>query len=207
MPTEISLREIEQSAFREVQQDGLLEILVSLILFLASGSVMGQAWLLIAIGVVVVFQATILEGLRRRITYPRIGYAKLAEDPPGETFKGMFIFVAAAIATIAAGLFLFGELFNIELWIRWLPAFAGLMMAGAFLFLHRKSGRSPHLLLAILAPAGGLAFSLLRIGSRYENVGLFCLYLGGVLLIMGLAQLTWFLLTHPRAELEADHAD
>ena len=75
MDEKVNLEEIEKKSYRNLNEDGLQEIAIGLVLTLYSG-----LWSTGIIGVIVVFQLVILpkffELVRKRYTYPRIGYVK-----------------------------------------------------------------------------------------------------------------------------------
>ena len=78
MTTNINWKEIERKAYRDAQQDGLMEILSGLGMIFIAGMVSGTLSTAFA-PLIVLFFKPALEALRRRFTYPRIGYVKLPE--------------------------------------------------------------------------------------------------------------------------------
>ena len=78
MTEKIDLKEMKQQANRLLSQDGLMELLMGAILFVSSSSFSGTPIFTPFLGLYVLFLNRILEGFRKRFTYPRIGYIKLS---------------------------------------------------------------------------------------------------------------------------------
>ncbi|NOQ34218.1 MAG: hypothetical protein GQ567_08530, partial [Methanosarcinales archaeon] len=71
MTQEINLKELEKKAYRDSQQDGLMEVMMGLILMTFGGFFYSTVFVFYIL--LIVFSGKIVEFVRRRYTYPRIG--------------------------------------------------------------------------------------------------------------------------------------
>jgi hypothetical protein len=137
----------------------------------------------------------ILEGIRRRFTYPRIGYAKLVDEKPSKILRSMALFTIPVIAAMALTLFLFGERSDGAqwgLWRQWSPTLAGVLLSGGFIFQATVTGAKRYHVFVLLAIGLGIAFSL-GFPQAYTGVKLYLITAGGLLLLYGVAAFVTFL--------------
>ena len=80
MIDKIDLKVMQQQANKLLTQDGLIEFLMGAILFVGSVSFSGTVAFTPFLSLYVIYMNRILEGFRKRFTYPRIGYVKLPDD-------------------------------------------------------------------------------------------------------------------------------
>ena len=198
MDEKIDLRDIEQRAWRVYMEDGLVEIMIGVVLFLASGAFHTSSTVVFLV-FWPIFGQNIIEAIRKRYTYPRIGYVKLQSDDPKKTARGMFLYMVAVIAIMAVVLYL---LFGSGTWApyllyQWLPTFVGAMLVGAMTYTKSKSGDARYYAYALVAIAIGVAFSLHRFEPVKMGVTLYLLLLSGIMIVTGLARFVVFLRNHP----------
>jgi hypothetical protein len=105
MSANSNLAFLEKKVFKDSLQDGITEILAS-ILFILFAITYGKDFFVISsvLGIFVI--ASGVKALKKRFTYPRTGYMELDEDKPKIHFKKMAIFIlmVAGLAAISIGL-------------------------------------------------------------------------------------------------------
>lgn len=190
----VNLKKVERSARRAFQQDGLTEALLGIFLAATAGWIHDDGlfipWLLL-----IFFLTPVLEGIRRRFTYPRIGYAKLIEERPSSILRGIALYTIFVLAATAITLSFFGDLSDGSLWglwRKWAPTLAGVLLAGGFIYLASLSGAKRYHVMALSAVGLGIAFSL-AFPQTYTGVKIYLLTVGGVLFLYGVTTFVIFL--------------
>ncbi|MFQ6123448.1 MAG: hypothetical protein ACE5R6_02440 [Candidatus Heimdallarchaeota archaeon] len=187
---------IERRVFRDTQQDGLMELLSGLGMVYIAGMVTGKLSP-VFIALIVLFFTPALGALRRRFTYPRIGYVKLPEVQSNLVWRGIFLVMLGLLIIITIALTLIGEMRNVERWLNWIPAFLGIVYVGMFLKLAVKSKNTRYYGYSIFSVINGFSFSLLTFESWRTGIEMYFLSMGGVLMITGFALFLRFLRTNP----------
>jgi len=205
MKQEINLKEIEQKAYRGSNQDGLMEIMIG-ILLIGLGATFGSGFYVFAILVPIFLFPRFMEGIRKRYTYPRIGYAKLPTDDPKKTAKGMFVYFVAVLAVFVFCLLLFGDVKNPALHKKWSPALMGVLLVGGFLYAHGKSGNIRYIVFAVLAVVSGLLFSIMNFES-YDGLIINFFVMGGIFVVTGFTLFILFLYKYPKLVKEVSYDD
>ena len=191
--------DFEKQAFRTLHQDGLLEILAGLTFFICSAFVANVS-LIFLIFIPVFTFAPARKWLQQRFIYPRIGYARLAEDGsareewrvPTLALVAFFLYLAALVG--------FGVSRDATYWRQWAPALAGALCCAGFLHLAGRSGLARHYFYIGASLLGGVAFSLMSFGHPYANVQFFLLALSVLMLVSGGLILRRFLRSHRPSE-------
>ena len=199
MSQRLDLQRIERNAYRDSVRDGLMEIVLGLfLLLLAPGLLSSRAYLVMPLVLFTVFFAPrLIDRLRRRLTYPRIGYVELLPEDPRRLGLGMLAFFLAGIAVVIVALLVTGTLADARSWYRWAPLLFAVASSGGFLSVAFRSAYIRYYLFTGLSLASGLAFSLMHFPGRLEGLGLQLLTLGAVLLLWGAAVLVRFLRSNP----------
>lgn len=196
MTTKIDLRKIEQETRFALHQDGLDEILVGLSL-----GIMAVFFLDFRLSTALVagcaIQILLKPICRRRITYPRVGYAKLRETKDKVTGRTI---LAVAVVLVLVGLVLF---FVSQL--RWLlPLYLGVVLAGLTLAQVGRTAHSYDYVVTSLFFVGGLV-GLMLIRFSYD-AGLATAMQGwilaAILVPIGIVKLVRFLTKYPRPTTE-----
>jgi len=188
--------EIERKVFRDTQQDGLMELLSGVGMVYLAGMVAGKLSP-VFVALIVLFFTPALEALRRRYIYPRIGYVKLPLVESKGVWKGIFLAMLGLLVVLTIFLSLIGEVGNFEHWLKWIPAFLGIVYVGMFLGLAAKSKNVRYYGYALFSVIGGFSFSLLTFESWRTGIALYFLSMGAVLIITGFVLFFWFLRTNP----------
>jgi len=202
MDEKVNLGEIEKKSYRHLNEDGLQEIAISLVLILYSG-----LWSTGIIGVVVLFQIAILpklfELVRKKYTYPRIGYVKHFEET-NETGKSIIGYIVASMLIIGILIIIgYGKITG-DLIYQWVPSFIGLTMLGAMLYVNGKSGDNIYLGYAAYSILSGIGFSLIRFQPVRASIQYYLLFIGFSMLIAGLVRFTLFGKKYPVIEVTVD---
>ena len=193
---DIDLKEMERRAYRAMQRDGITEMLVGLVLL-----VVGGTWGTGATGIlpvfIILYMNKVLEYIKERVTYPRIGYAKLPEEDSVETGKGIFLFMASVMIVLGIGIVLFYGGLTSHLIYQWLPTFFGLMMLGAFTYMRGKTGDPIYLAYIAYSVLTGVVFSLYNFSDWKAGFTLYLVLLGATFMVVGAVRLALFVRRYP----------
>lgn len=196
---EVDLKEMEQKAYRESMQDGLTEIFLG-ILLVGIGTLYTVKVSIVFIFLFMLFAPRILERLKRKYTYPRIGYAKLHGDPPKKTAGGIFSYMLLVIAVMVVALFIiFGDI-SADLWYRWTPTFMGAMLTGAFIYVAGKSADPRYYGIAVFGLVTGVVLSVYTFESMWTGLIVYLLFMGSCFTGLGLVRFVYFLCEYPVQE-------
>lgn len=219
MSSDLDLKEIERRVEQSVFQDGLMEIMMGGFLLVFGASLATRAILIPFISLLVIFLSLLviylgnplLERLKKRYIYPRIGYVKLRPEKEADP-KGIAVAaILFVVILLGSGLFslAMGEERGWAFWFSYfLPASAGFMLAIGPFWLGETYGVRRGYVFAALFLLSGIAIPVLGIASGYEAVGLECLLVGVVSLISGVTMFTRFLRRYPvPAEGSSDVSD
>ena len=201
MSQTINLKELERKAFRDSQQDGLMEIMMGIILLTFGGFFYSTIFVFYIL--LILFSGKIVEFFRNRYTYPRIGFVKLHQEKPKDALKGVFLFEFAVITIIFVLISFFGDVTNSSQWVKWSPLFFGMILVGPFAHAASKSGSVRYSGYAILSVTLGVFFSLIEFGSGCTGLILYLVFIGGFLFLCGLVILIRFLREYPLPAIEA----
>jgi len=202
MAQETDLKNIEQKTFRESQQDGLMELVMGVCMLAISTRLFSRLLIFMLVLPVFLF-GPLLALMRRRFTHPRIGYVKLIPDKPKSVITGILLVTLVVIAVMAVVFFFFGNVGDINLWLRWCPFWGGTVLAGMFSSLASKSGAVRYYIFAGWSFLSGIALSLIDFRVIETGTLLYFAVMGGLLVPFGLVQFIIFLHKHPKAAKEA----
>ena len=200
MTQEIDLKELEKKAYRDSQQDGLMEVMMGLILITFGGFFYSPIFAFYIL--LIVFSGKIVEFVRRRHTYPRIGFVKFREENPKDALTGVLLFEFAVIVIIFTLISISGDVADYSRWVNWAPLFFGMILVGPFAHAASRSGSVRYYGYAILSVILGLFFSLIEFGSGFTGLILYLVLIGGFLVLGGLVIFIRFLRKYPLPEKE-----
>lgn len=205
MKQESTLKVIEQKTFRESQQDGLLELVMGLCMVLMSSRLLSPALVgMLALPAVLFWP--VLEAMRRRFTYPRVGYVKLIPDKPKDVIRGIFLVTLVVLVVLGVALWTTGKIRDFDLWMRWCPFWGGTVLAGMFSSFASKSGSARYTLFALWSFASGFVLSVLKFEEVETGTLLYFAVMGLVLIPFGMARFVSFLHKYPKP-VEGTHND
>jgi hypothetical protein len=196
-----NLTDIEKETRMALHKDGLDEILVGFSLAIMAVFFLDFR-LSIALVAGCVIQILIKPECRRRITYPRLGYAKLNEARDQFTGSGK---LAIAVGIVAIGL----GLFSVST-LRWLlPPYLGIVLAGiTFVQVRRNAHAYDYFVVGVFLASGLLGLLLISLGC---NPGLATAVQGwalaGLMIPVGAIRLGLFLRKYPASAEEKDFDD
>jgi hypothetical protein len=199
-----NLTKLEQEAYRDTMNDGLVEIFMGMIFLIMSNLYQNT----MPIGVIVVFIIFIfpymIERIRERWTYPRIGYIKVKPDEDFDLIP--FLVFLASILTMAGLIIpLFPQGYDdTDNLYRVMPFLFGMVMFGPGLYLVDKTGQDRYLLLGLGPTLSGLAITVQSVinepWSPFRGMQIFSILWGILFLLIGAILFIIFLRQHPLIE-------
>jgi hypothetical protein len=198
MSSSPNTHQIEQRVRTATYRDGLTELFAAAVLLvMALFWISTPAFVGIAAAFIVLYGWKLVEKVKQRITYPRLGYFQEQSEEPGETARGILVFCGVALALVMALIAVSGGITDAAEWRRAAPLLSGLTLAGAFWYLGDRSGLIRHRVVAMYSVATGFVIWLFTSGADYE--GMVWHLLGMVLVLGGLGtwELIHFIRTHP----------
>ena len=194
----------EQLNYRELMRDGLSEILTGIILLMMPGLFLEPIIVPFFVVFFVLFMPQIVERLKKRYTYPRIGYMKPREDEsttstssPRFSLGLAVVVLLIFITVIAIGYSLWQGLVDRYFIWQWLPTVFGFIMWGPSLYLRDRTGQNIYLVFGGLAAVTGILVSL----NPYTGAeGAILFYMGGWgvgLILLGFIKLVRFTRQYP----------
>ena len=196
----INLKEIEQKGYRTDYIDGFTFIFLGIILMITAGIINLSLALLGLVAFSFIPCFLISEELKRRYTYPRLGYFKVKTDKPSKLLLGMILFTCGLIIFSLVIILLFegGKIENIDeaLW-KYLPIIFGLIMFGPSLDIADKTGQLRYYGIGLFSTLLGLLFVLLDFPNPKGGITFYLLILGILSIIMGIITFRRFVQKYP----------
>ena len=182
-------------------RDGLLELFAAGVLgSLAVSWLVGPGSAGILAAMWVLYGWKLVDRIRERIIYPRIGYYKERADDSKDSTRGMLAFIAGSFALMALVVIVTGGATDAAEWRRAAPLVSGVTIAAGFRYAAVRSKMARHNAIAAWsAVSGGLAWWV-GTGESYSYVGWHLLGVAIPLAIVGAWTLTNFLQHHPVAD-------
>lgn len=202
MEKQVDIKKIEQKAFSQSQQDGLMEFVMGICLLAMSTRLLSRV-LIGMFPIAMLLFKPVLTTMRKRFTYPRTGYVKLIEDKPKDAIAGIALITLIVVAVLAVAFILFADVRNFGLWLKWVPLWAGLILAVMFVSLAAKSPTTRYYIFALYSLVTGFALSLPHFAKVETGTLLYFLAMGAFLTPFGLVLFLSFLQKHPEHAKEA----
>jgi hypothetical protein len=207
MSDNANILELEQETHRYSMQDGLAEIFLGLCLIIIAGtieaddsSLYGIFLDLIIYGIfflLIAFRTPILEKLRRKVTYPRIGYVKVRQDEPSGLLMVVFVFVMMVFFAILLASFISPSDTSYDTACKYLPVSLGVMMILYSFALVEKTGDCWYFAFGLLTVTTGLIFALLEFEPPRAGPVLYLLGWGVVITLVSLTTFIRFIRKYP----------
>jgi hypothetical protein len=204
MEQQIDVKEIEQKTFRQSQQDGLMEFVMGICMLAMSTRLFSRV-LIGMFPIAIILFSPILNAMRKHFTYPRTGYVKLIEDKPKEAIAGIALVTLIVIAVLAVAFILFANVRDFGLWMKWVPLWAGVVIAIMFVSLAAKSATTRYYIFALYSVVVGFGLSILRFEVVETGTLLYFLAMGAFLIPSGLILFIRFLRKYPQPVKEAQN--
>ena len=208
MNDKINLKDLEQKTHREFLIDGVTEILLGLILLFIPIFFLNPIFIVFTPFLLFV-SPQVLDFIRQRTTYPRIGRVEFKEEGTSDTTSVkkslleflIFLMVVFSL-TIVCMLIFEGKILDISSWYSWVPFVFGLIMFGPSLYLVEKTGLRYYYIFGIFSSLLGLRISLLEFPGKFDGMYMYFFILGVLAIIIGLFRYFWFIRNYPRINLE-----
>ena len=200
MNEEQKLKSVERGSFLELMQDGFTEILAGMIFLVFPAFFLEPGFLFIFVILYIIFMPQVVEAIRRKYTYPRIGYVKLREGAPPKLALEIPVAVLIIFVTIIAVLYIASMGVIDRLFImKWMPAVFGFIMWGPSLYLKDKTGQNKYYLPGALMSLTGVAISLADFLPAELGTSIFMNGWGLAFTILGLVRFLLFIRKYPVA--------
>ena len=186
-------------------QDGLAEIFVGLGLIIIAWIIESRdisSYGFLASPVIfllmIVFRPPILEKVRRKVTYPRIGYVKVHQDEPSPPVMVVLFFAITIVAVAPLALMVIpsDQFFYDTLWTLSLVSTGMMMIAASFSFVERTGDRR-YFAFGLLGMTTGLIFALLEFEPPMAGPVLYVLGWGVVITLVSLTTFIRFIRKYP----------
>lgn len=191
------LTELKRKTFLATIQDGLDELLGGIFILIVAGMYLDLLFYIVLL-LVIGLRNRILEGMRKKYTYKRIGRVQLRQGTFDQWQKALLILIAASVGALAACFILFSYV-RPELipWMRWFPTIFGLVFIGPSCYIAFKTGCPRYYLFGIGATVIGVLFSLVEFTPILHGWFLYLLSIGGIMVIVGCINFIRFLRKYP----------
>lgn len=196
MPNEFTLNRLHRTAYRHTLQDGLAEVAMGLFLVLY-GLLFNTPTIAVFPLLIVLF--VLVPGVRmlqKRFTHPRIGCVEPVSEKGVHLVFGMLVYTLAVFAVLVLQLILTGE-FTAAVFYRWIPALAGVLVAGGMHYASARSGLARFRFYLVVSIAGGIALSLVALPGRLEGLRAYLFGMGMLVVIGGVITFARFLKCNP----------
>jgi hypothetical protein len=196
MNEKIDLEDIERKMYREANSDGIMELLLGIILLFQAGA-SGKSYFTVFLAFIPIYGNRVIEALKRKFTYPRIGYVefKREEASIGWGILGYGLAVIAVVSIVAT-VFYGGNMEKVDIY-RWVPLAIGAIFLGGMIYLHSKSGDPVVYLYSFVTLVAGGVFTFYGFESSMRIIQLYLLSLAGFFLIAGIIRLLTFKRRNP----------
>jgi hypothetical protein len=195
----LDIGEIHRRARTAGYADGLLEIFAALVL----GALAFFWWVDpgivgVVAAVVAIFGWRVVERVKARVTYPRIGYHRERNPEAGDTaVRGMLLFIGGAFVLMALVVLLSGGISDVSEWRRAAPLVSGVSLAGGFWYAAEQSGLLRFRFIAAWSVVSAVLLWWYGTGESYSGVFWHLLGLALPLAAVGVWSLIGFLRSHP----------
>jgi hypothetical protein len=201
MAEDFDLEGIDRRARTAGYADGLLEIFAAAVLFtIASGWLVNPGLVGILAALVVLYGWRVVEKVKVKVTYPRLGYYRERSEEPRTTALGILAVMAGALVVTVVLVALGGGLAEAAAWRRAAPMLSGITLAGAFWYTAGRSGLLRYRAMAALSVLWGVALWLLGSGHSYAGVVWHLMVLAAPLALTGVWSLLRFRRSYPGRE-------
>jgi len=197
MSDKINLKEMEQNAYKRLNEDGLMELLMGAILFVVSSTFGGTSAFSSFLALYIIFIKQIVEGFKKRYTYPRIGYLKLPEEDGKQIGIGILTYMGGVLLALVVLIYLLYGRFSGDLLNKWIPFLIGLIFFGGLQYHYSKSGDKLVLVYTVIAVGGGLVFSLMNFPEKLTGAQLYALFMSAIFIVAGVLRFRKFRNDHP----------
>lgn len=178
--------------------DGLVEISAAVVLLaVALGWLAHPSFVGIVAAFIVLYGWKLVDRVRARVTYPRIGYHRERRDEPKATARGVLLFIGGALLLMVLVILIAGGLTDASEWRRAAPLMSGVSLAGGFSYAGTQSGLPRYRMIAGLSVVSGALLWWFGSGESYAGVIWHLVGLAVPLAVIGVWSLVRFVHAHP----------
>ena len=194
MNANLDTKTVARNAVKDSLQDGLMELGLGAYLLLTGIAIQADMSSLFIL--LIIFFPPLLKRAKERFTYPRIGYVKFTEADRSAGRKVLAALVAAVFA-IALAVFLSSTDERTQALYKWVPLLPALLFQAVLIPTGRRSGLIRFYEMAALALAVGLVIPFVDLPRKLDNIALYFMVMGPILLLWGTVIFANFLRTYP----------
>lgn len=194
------IMEIQHQVYRTDYIDGFSSIFLGIILFITAVIINIGLVFMVLFFFVFILSFPVSELLRKRFTYPRLGYFKVKSDSPRKILPSIVVFITVLIICSLIVILLFeGMSFTSidDVFWTYLPIFFGLTMFGLSLDITDKTGQKKYLGLGVSSILVGFFIVLLHFPKPKDGITLYLLLLGILLIVLGFVTFYRFIKHYP----------
>lgn len=198
---------IRRSSHQNTLKDGLIFISMGFVLFTV-GMMMINTIFFCLMPLAILFNPTILQNLKQKYTYPRIGFVQPQKEPIQMILIVFNLGIACIFILIIVLMLFFGNTGNTieyEIWWNLLTIGISIVLGVQSTDFGRKTGNFLYFLIAVLFVVTGFIFSLLDIVPFEHKFSIYSVLWGCALIGGGLFTFYRFLNTHPVIENEVNY--
>lgn len=194
----IDIGSIDRKARTAGYGDGLLEIFAAVVLGVIALSWLGDpAFVGILAALIAIYGWKVMERVRERLIYPRIGYYRERSDDAKQVSRGMLLFIGGAILVMVLTVLISGGITDASEWRRAAPLLSGIALSGGFMYTATRSGLWRYRIISLWSIVSGILLWWMGTGESYILVAAHLLGLALPLAAIGVWTLTRFLRSHP----------
>lgn len=188
---------LERRARTAGYADGLLELFAATVLgLLAIAWLTEPAMVGLVAALATIYGWRVVERVKQRVTYPRIGYHRERSDHADATGRRMLLFIVGAFVAMALVVLVTGDPADAAAWRRAAPLVSGITIAAGFWSAATLSERVRFRAVAAWSVVSAVALWLVGTGADYRSVAWHLLSLAVPLAVVGTVTLVRFLRGH-----------
>ena len=192
-----NLTELKRKTFLATIQDGLDELLAGIFILIVAGVYLDFLFYIVLV-FVLGLRHRILEGMRKKYTYKRIGRVQLRQGTFDQWLIALLALIAISVGILAASSILVSSVHpELITWMNWFPTIFGLVFIGPSCYIAFKTGCPRYYIFGIGATVIGILFSLVEFTPILYGWFLYLLSVGGVVVIVGCIGFIRFLRKYP----------
>ena len=189
--------------------DGITEILLGIVLIFMP-LLFTIPIFVVSVPFLLLYGPLIIESIRERTTYPRLGRVEFKQDAKKEDYSikrsllEFLLFILAAIVIAFITMILIEGEFQSSLIYKWMPLLFGLIMFGPSLYLVDKTGLQRYYFLGVFSTILGFFFSVFEFPDEMLGLYFYFFTLGVLSIILGIIRYIRFIQTYPVIQMEEE---
>jgi hypothetical protein len=205
------LKKTGQNAYRATMKDGITEIVAGFFFIMTPIIFIQPSFVSIFVVFYILFLPQYVEIIRKKYTYPRVGYVKLRTDTADNRTKALLLLVLVVIVISAILVMLMTQYptyyYN---WFIMFPFIIGMTMLGPSAYLVDRTGARIYWGFGVMTTILGFMVSYLTTifppDGPFDGLFAFSELLGIGLLIGGFIKFMYFIRANPVIEIQEDNS-